>query len=395
MQGISGASSKGATQSLPVEEGALHGPGGAGGVLNASKDAKESAREQKFGDIWKNIQSQYGAKAEKPREIKKTLGKDDFLRIMITQMKNQDPTSPFKAEQMATEIAQFTSVEQLQNLNQQMGKMVTANQPLERLAMTNMIGKTITIDRERFPHSENEASALTYELGRDAKMVKLSILSESGETVMTKDIGPKKAGVQNFTWDGVKDNSLPSKSGNYIFRVEARDANDQLIPMNTRGQAKVVGVSFEGQEGVLLVGDINQPQKITMRNVVRVDSNGDAGAIPGAQSLRASLGGTAETGSPETAEPAPAGVTQAPQAKKNPVLGGNFFTFEKGVGSKPLDGGSMSPEAQRALSSYQAARSAAAPAESANSAENAGENRENFSEGGFPSGFSSGDNQSE
>jgi len=385
MQGISGASSKGAPQPMPVETAALQGPGGGvGGELNTTKDAKESAREQKFGDIWKNIQSQYGAKAEKPREIKKQLGKDDFLRIMITQMKNQDPSSPFKAEQMATEMAQFTSVEQLQNLNQQMSKMVNANQPLERLAMTNMIGKTITIDRERFPHGENEASPLTFELQKDAKTVKVNILSEAGEVVMSKDLGPKKSGVQNFTWDGLKDNSLPSKAGNYIFRVEARDANDQLIAMNTRGQSKVVGVSFEGQEGVLLVGDINQPQKITMRNVVRVDSNGDAGQIPGAQSLRASLGASAGA---EAAggEPTPAGIAPAPQAKKAPAVGGNFFSFEKGVGSKPIDGGSISPEAQRALTSYQSAKTA----------EKTGENAENISEGGFPSGFSSGDNRSE
>src|SRR5689334_2438768 len=93
-----------------------------------------------FGDIWKQIQSKYGAKEEKPREIKKTLGKDDFLRIMITQMKHQDPTQPFKAEQMAEQMAQFASVEQLQNLNLKFEKMSNQNQPLERLAMTGLIG---------------------------------------------------------------------------------------------------------------------------------------------------------------------------------------------------------------------------------------------------------------
>jgi flagellar basal-body rod modification protein FlgD len=114
---MQGVGKGGATEATQVVNSPVN-TGGAGGLLNQSKDQKESATSTKFGDVFNEIQAKYGAKAEKPREIKKSLGKDDFLRIMITQMKNQDPTNPFKAEQMATEIAQFTSVEQLQNINQ-------------------------------------------------------------------------------------------------------------------------------------------------------------------------------------------------------------------------------------------------------------------------------------
>src|SRR5579885_3431898 len=130
---------------LAGDSAATGAAAGAGGLLNEQKDAKEAATDAKFGDVLGKIQAKYGAKPEKQREIKKTLGKDDFLKIMITQLKNQDPTSPFKAEQMATEMAQFTSVEQLQNVNQNLGKLQNAQLPLERLAMTNMIGKIVTI----------------------------------------------------------------------------------------------------------------------------------------------------------------------------------------------------------------------------------------------------------
>src|SRR6476619_2933183 len=91
----------------------------------ATAGTKDAAGSTKFGDVYSQIQAKFGEKAEKPREIKKTLGKDDFLKIMVAQMKNQDPTNPFKAEQMATEVAQFTSVEQLQNVNQNLAKMTT------------------------------------------------------------------------------------------------------------------------------------------------------------------------------------------------------------------------------------------------------------------------------
>ena len=213
MQGISGTNMKGAAALRGVDASVhndhpIETSGGEGGLLNNAKDAKESAATEKFGDLWKQIQTQYGAKPEKPREIKKQLGKDDFLRIMITQMKNQDPTSPFKAEEMATQMAQFASVEQLQNMNQSMSKMANANQPLERLAMTGLIGKTVTIDRERFVHNENETSSLGYSLSRPSKETKLKIVSEQGETILEKDLGPQKAGDQTFVWDGSKTNGM-------------------------------------------------------------------------------------------------------------------------------------------------------------------------------------------
>ncbi len=325
MQGV-GFGNKGNSAGVAVDT-ALQGPGGSGGLLSQDKDAKASAKEAQFGDVWKQVQAKYGAKADKPREIKKTLGKDDFLKIMMTQMKHQDPTKPFNAEQMAQQIAQFTSVEQLQNLNQSMGKMASQNQPLERLAMTNMIGKTVTIDRERFPHTEGQNESLNFALPRDAKEVHVTVIADTGETVLEKELGELKQGENTFSWDGLKSNTLPAKSGNYMYRVEAKDDRGASIPMSNKGQAKVVGVSFEGSEAVFLVGDINRPDKVTMRNIVRVDSD-PSGMIPGAIPMNAALGNAAGSGSVAVT---PVGQSPVGQPKQN------FFTFEKGIGSSNID----------------------------------------------------------
>ncbi len=386
MQGISGMNTKGAAA---LQAGApaqapepLETGGGVGGLLNTSKDAKEAQTEAQFGDLWKQIQTRYGARPDKPREIKKALGKDDFLRIMITQMKNQDPTSPFKAEEMATQMAQFASVEQLQNLNQSVGKMANNHQPLERLAMTNLIGKTVTIDRERFVHNENEASTLGYGLERDAKSVKLKIMSEQGETILEKDLGAQKAGDQKFAWDGAKTSGMPVKSGNFIFKVEAEDGGGKPIVMNTKGQSKVVGVAFEGPEGVLLVGDVNSPQKVTMRNVIRIDSNGEAAGIPGARSMADALQAQGIGAAAPAGEATPQGSVAAVAPKKS-GLNGNWAAFEPGVGSRNLDP-SSNAEARKALEAYEAAKGT-------DGKNFTTENSEKSAEKGFPSGLSSDD----
>jgi flagellar basal-body rod modification protein FlgD len=327
MQGIGGFNANGANaiggDSPAQAADPIQTPGGSAGLLSSDKDAKRASTEAQEGELWKQIQARYGAKAEKPREIKKTLGKDDFLRIMVTQMRNQDPTSPFKAEEMASQMAQFASIEQLQNLNTTVGKMASNNQPIERMAMTNMIGKTVTIDRERFAHNENETSPLGFSLMRDAESVQVKIMSESGETVLEQDLGKMAAGDQTFVWDGVRSNGMPTQSGNFIYRVEATDAGGRPIAMNSRAQSKVFGVSFEGQEGVLLVGNPNAPQKIAMRNVIRIDSSAENSpaqavnqpVIPGARSMSSALQSQGVGAIAPRSEPAPQGMSVGLAAK--------------------------------------------------------------------------------
>ncbi|MEN9723561.1 MAG: hypothetical protein RJB38_1547 [Pseudomonadota bacterium] len=295
-----------------------------------------SPTEPKFGDIWKKIQGEMGAKAEKPREIKKTLDKDDFLRLMIMQMKYQDPSKPFEMEKMGAEMAQLSSMEQLQNLNQTMKQLANRDQPVERLAMTGMIGKTIAVDRERFPHVEGQSQNLKFILPTDASQVTVTVLDQTGTPILEQDLGPQKKGEGSFSWDGKKANRFIAKSGNYTYRVKALNDQGQEMNLSQQTSARVVGVSFEGQKPVLLIGDISNPQRVFMESVTRIvdeaPSSGttNAGLIPGAKSLSEAVSGS--KGSEST---------------------GNFFTFKKGEGSRPLDLSALPPEESKVLQAYQ------------------------------------------
>jgi flagellar basal-body rod modification protein FlgD len=225
---------------------------------------------EKFGDVWNKIQSQYGARPEKPREIKKTLGKDDFLKLMVLQMKNQDPTKPFDPDQMGSQLAQFASVEQLQNMNKSIEKLTSSGTPSEKMAMTNMIGKWVTLDKARFEHIEGQNSLITYTLPKDADSVSLQLVSDAGEVVFSKELGSQKAGEQSFNWDGVRTNTLPAKTGVYYARLVAKDASGVSIPIHTVSEAPVIGVSYEGKEPVLLVGDAKAPMKVTLNLVSKI-----------------------------------------------------------------------------------------------------------------------------
>ncbi len=234
-----------------------------------------SAEEQKsFSQVWNDIQQKYGEKPKPPREIKKSLGKDDFLKLMITQMKNQDPTKPFDADKMAQEMAQITSVEQLQNISQAVSQLGAKNQPLERMAMIGLIGKTMSVDRNRVNHTQGESDVLRFNLPKDAAEVKVSLVGLDGDVIYEKDLGSQKQGVVDVTWDGKKKNTLPAKSGTYLLKVEAKTAGGAPVAIQTKGSAKINGVTFEGVEPAFLVGDSAKPEKVALSQVTQIKDEG-------------------------------------------------------------------------------------------------------------------------
>ena len=298
-------------------------------------DTRRVDLDQVQKDVWNQIQEKYGAKTKPQKEKKNGLDKDDFIKIMISQMKNQDPTKPFEADKLASEIAQITSVEQLSNVNRVLDKLSTQNRPLEKLTMTNLIGKTIQIDRNRFSHQKGDQESIPFVLGEDAKTVKMTIVSERGDVVFEKEIGDFKNGKNSYLWDGAKPNSLPAENGMYMVQIDARDQTGKRIQTESQGEAKIIGVSLRGGEPMFLVGDRNSYIRVPMENITEIQ---EYGTDP--------LASSDPVKKPET------------EAKSNP----NFFTFKEGVGSEPIDPSALDPKAKEALRKYRDGESNSAPA---------------------------------
>jgi hypothetical protein len=172
--------------------------------------------------------------------------------------------------------------------------------------------------------------------------------------------------------------------------VNATDDNNHPIAVNLRGQEKVVGVSFEGNEGVLLVGNPNAPQKISMKNVVRVDT-GVEGMLPGIQNMGIQMGAQSAQ------NPAPAAAPQLLSGGKNPLgdkpLPKNFMPF--GAGAEAQSQGQPPASVIAAAQNALAGGRNSGPAESANLSQGNNFSTENIEKNtgkGFPNGLSSDDN---
>jgi flagellar basal-body rod modification protein FlgD len=242
-----------------------------GGEMMPSADS--AAREQAMKNAVNQLQARYGEKPKEARPIKKQLDKDDFMRIMITEMRHQDPTKPMDSDRMATQMAQITSVEQLKNVSGAIEKLSEKSSASDRLAMSAMIGKNVTVDKSRFAHQKGMISPLNFTLPEDADKIRLTILDERGEEVATRELEAMKAGMNVYNWDGINSSSMLSGSGTYLVRVDAENAQGKKIKIDPVNRDTVVGVSFDGGETHFLVGDAKNPQKVNFKNVIRIESD--------------------------------------------------------------------------------------------------------------------------
>jgi flagellar basal-body rod modification protein FlgD len=301
---------------------------------------KTADMRNQAGEVWKRIQSEYGAKPKPQREIKKQLDKDDFMKIMITQMQHQDPTNPMDSDKLAAEIAQITSVEQLQNVNHALNKMNEKSKPLERLTMTNLIGKVVTVDENRFVHVAGENENIRFQLPENIAKGKLTLISSTGEKVLERDLGAMPQGTNSINWDGKKSNTLEAGSGAYLVRIEGETQEGAPVTASALSKSVISGVSFEGSEPVFVIQAGNSQKRIGMDSIITIE---DGSSI-----------------APQNATAPPRGDGSQPQmgsqlidnsgAKRNVS---QFFTFEKGKGSQTLSPEQIDSNTEKLLKSYQ------------------------------------------
>lgn len=198
-----------------------------------------------------------GNGGETPTRGNNKLGKDEFLKLLMTQLGNQDPTAPASTEQFVTQLATFASLELQQNSNTQLENLLMAQASSNQTAMTTFVGKDIVYRTDSITLEAGKPATGEASLASKAEKVTVVVQDANGKPVRTMQLGSHEAGVMNITWDGRDDQGRVLAPGNYKLQVTAADKDGKSIAIDQRGRGHVSGVSFEGGVAMAKVGDVS------------------------------------------------------------------------------------------------------------------------------------------
>ncbi len=207
--------------------------------------------------------------APEATKSKNVLGKDDFMKLMMTQLRYQDPVNPMNHQEFAAQLAQFSQLEQLsgigsgiQNLRQGLGEG-------SKLQALGMIGKNVQATGNEVELVEGRPVTFQYASVPDVKPVKVSIYDGGGKLVREMDIA-KQIDGSKVEWDGQTTDGMAVEPGKYSFRVYGVGKDGQSKEISSSQEGRVVGVEMDGANPVLIVDSNGRESKMELAKVKHV-----------------------------------------------------------------------------------------------------------------------------
>jgi flagellar basal-body rod modification protein FlgD len=207
-----------------------------------------------------NINNILNPKDSKSAKAKNTLSNDlnDFLKLLTTQLKNQDPTQPFDTNQFTQQIASLSQVEQQINTNKNLESMISLFTSSQFSNIAGYIGKRVETDGNKSLLTV-DGGVFIYDLPSQANSVDVSISDAAGNVVF-KGTGDTRAGRNEVFWDGVNSfNGKAMDQGVYTLAIKAKDKVGAEIKSTTSTTGRITAVDMQDGKPTLMMGDYKIP----------------------------------------------------------------------------------------------------------------------------------------
>ncbi len=182
---------------------------------------------------------------------------DTFLKLLTTQLQNQDPMSPMDSNQFTQELVEFSGVEQQINTNDNLKTLISLAQGQSTANAVSYLGKTVTITNGDAPLQNGQAN-WTYALGNASSSTTLTITDSTGKVVFTTN-GETTAGQHAFSWNGEDNNGNSLPDGTYKLAVTATASDGSAIDSAVASTGVVSEVDLSNSEPQLLIGNMEVP----------------------------------------------------------------------------------------------------------------------------------------
>ncbi len=198
-----------------------------------------------------------GVPTAAPVRDRRELGRDQFLELLVTQLRHQDPLSPLAPDQFAAQLAQFSSVEQLTKLNAAFSAQheeSVAKTLLDKTSLgASLIGRQIVAEGDFVTVAQDGTASFRVAVSSGGGSATLKLFDSSGQVVATRPLGVIAGGVQTIR----PPSNLPP--GSYRYAVEIKDGDGGAVAVVPFTQGVVDGVLFEGSSVMLKIGAIRIP----------------------------------------------------------------------------------------------------------------------------------------
>jgi flagellar basal-body rod modification protein FlgD len=192
------------------------------------------------------------------------MGKDEFMKLLTFQLQNQDPMNPMDQSKFTGELAQFSQLEQLTNLNKKYDEGNKAQGIQDKFYAASFVGKkVVTAGSTLNLKNSGDPGDVLFKLDGDASKVMVRILDEKNNVMGEIWKEGMSGGSHQVTWDGVALDGSPAVKGSYTAQVKAWDNMGNAVGTKTEATGIVQSVTFDEGEPVLTVGG----QKVFLRDV--------------------------------------------------------------------------------------------------------------------------------
>ena len=182
---------------------------------------------------------------------RKEMGQEDFLELMTAQLQHQDPFKPMESGDFLAQIAQFSTVEGIGDLNEgfaQLSQSLVSNQALQA---TNLVGRQVLAPTGVAALAQGGSVRGSVELPAASGDVVVNVYDQAGQVIRRLELGSQAAGPVEFQWDGLKDDGQFATPGNYFVSAEA-NIDGQYESVGTLLVSEVRSVTLSNSGGLLL-----------------------------------------------------------------------------------------------------------------------------------------------
>ncbi len=207
----------------------------------------------------------FGVSAVAADRAKADMDKESFLKLLVAQISNQDPLAPQESEQYMQQLTQFSTLEQMMNLNEGVENLAVGQLSNNNQEALRFVGRDVVARGDQITLEGSDPVPIRYQTEPDAESVTLTVFNASGDPVKQVTV-PADRGSGTFEWDGTDDDGVPVPNGRYSVSIEAVDGDGTPLTADTFLRGQVTGVRFDNGYPELMIGD----RRLRLSDIIEV-----------------------------------------------------------------------------------------------------------------------------